>query len=170
MEGGPPSFRQDFSCPTVLRNASHGASSISCTGLSPPLVALPSSFPLYSRFLTPRPVLHPAQMRPTTPALQQCKPYTARVWALPRSLAATQGISPPRRGTAFDFFSSRYLDGSVPWVSPPCPMCSDRCDRYSQPAGLPHSATPGSLDVCSSPGFFAAYHGLLRQIAPRHPP
>ena len=31
------------------------------------------------------------------------------VWALPRSLAATEGIS-------FDFFSSGYLDVSVPQV------------------------------------------------------
>ena len=38
------------------------------------------------------------------------------------------------------------------------------------PAGLPHSATPGSKDVCSYPGLFAAYHGLLRRTAPRHPP
>ena len=42
--------------------------------------------------------------RPTTP-LQ--KPGT--VWALPRSLAATDGVS-------FDFLSCRYLDVSVPCV------------------------------------------------------
>ena len=39
--------------------------------------------------------------RPTTPVL------LALVWALPRSLAATSGIS-------IDYFSSRYLDVSVP--------------------------------------------------------
>ena len=39
-----------------------------------------------------------------------------------------------------------------------------------QTAGLPHSATQGSIDVCSSPWLFAAYRGLLRRIAPRHPP
>ena len=49
-------------------------------------------------------------------------------------------------------------------------MDSDRVDRQSKPAGLPHSVTPGSLDVCSSPGLFAAYRDLLRQAAPRHPP
>ena len=37
-------------------------------------------------------------------------------------------------------------------------------------AGLPHSVICGSQDVCSSPQLFAAYHDLLRQIAPRHPP
>ena len=38
------------------------------------------------------------------------------------------------------------------------------------PAGLPHSAIDGSQDVCSYPSLFAAYHGLLRQTVPRHPP
>ena len=36
--------------------------------------------------------------------------------------------------------------------------------------GLPHSVIRGSQDVCSSPRLFAAYHDLLRRIAPRHPP
>lgn len=35
------------------------------------------------------------------------------------------------------------------------------------PDGLPHSAIPGSQDMCSSPGLFAAYHGLLRLRAPK---
>jgi hypothetical protein len=37
-------------------------------------------------------------------------------------------------------------------------------------AGLPHSAIQGSQDMCSFPWLFAAYHGLLRLVAPRHPP
>ena len=36
--------------------------------------------------------------------------------------------------------------------------------------GLPHSAIQGSQDMCSYPWLFAAYHGLLRLVAPRHPP
>jgi hypothetical protein len=39
-----------------------------------------------------------------------------------------------------------------------------------QTIGLPHSAIRGSRDVCSSPRLIAAYHGLLRTAAPRHPP
>ena len=46
--------------------------------------------------------------------------------------------------------------------------------RYSDDGitsiGLPHSAIQGSRDMCSSPWLFAAYHGLLRLVAPRHPP
>ena len=45
-----------------------------------------------------------APLRPYNPGASK-----APVWALPLSLAATQGIS-------FDFSSSRYLDVSVPWV------------------------------------------------------
>lgn len=46
--------------------------------------------------------------------------------------------------------------------------------RYSDDGiasiGLPHSAIQGSQDMCSFPWLFAAYHGLLRLVAPRHPP
>lgn len=41
-------------------------------------------------------------------------------------------------------------------------------DAYS--AGLPHSDTPGSQLILSSPGLFAEYHVLLRLSLPRHPP
>jgi hypothetical protein len=44
------------------------------------------------------------------------------VWAPPVSLAATPGIS-------FDFFSSRYLDVSVPWVGSSLPMYSAEGDE-----------------------------------------
>ena len=40
----------------------------------------------------------------------------------------------------------------------------------SRRSGFPHSAIPGSKDVCSSPGLIAAYHGLRQPPSPRHPP
>ena len=84
------------------------------------------------------------------------------VWALPRSLAATYGIE-------FSFFSSGYLDVSVPrvpflqlwigvWIHEVC-SC-----------GFPHSEISGSMDICSSPKLFAAYHVFHRLLVPRHPP
>ena len=76
LEGGPPGFPQDFSCPAVLSNCPHRALRISSTGLSPSLVALPSSLQLYVRFLTLRQVLHLAQDSTTTLKPQQCKPIT----------------------------------------------------------------------------------------------
>ena len=46
LEGGPPCFRQGFSCPAVLKSIPHTEQPISPTGLSPPLVALPSGIRL----------------------------------------------------------------------------------------------------------------------------
>ena len=79
LEGGPPNFPQDFPCPTVLRFPAHRAACISCTGLSPPPVALPSGVPLHMRFVTPRGLMHALQHSPVTPAMQRCTPCTPRV-------------------------------------------------------------------------------------------
>ena len=82
---------------------------------------------------------------------------TPPVWALPRSLATTCGIT-------VVFSSCGYLDVSVPRVRLPDGMTG------RLPAGLPHSEIPGSRVICTSPGLFAAYHVLLRLREPRHPP
>ena len=37
-------------------------------------------------------------------------------------------------------------------------------------AGFPHSDICGSMDICSLPQLFAAYHVLRRLLVPRHPP
>ena len=100
-----------------------------------------------------------------TSATTQSEPRDARitVWALSISLAATLEID------KFSFSSSGYLDVSVPrvpshalwigaWV---LEVCS---------SGFPHSDIRGSMDICSSPRLFAAYHVLLRLPVPRHPP
>ena len=44
LEGGPPCFRQDSSCPDVLGISVHRATTLSATGLSPPLAGLPRPF------------------------------------------------------------------------------------------------------------------------------
>ena len=69
-----------------------------------------------------------------------------------------------------DFFSLSYLDGSLHlvWLYYPI-LFRYRNDDISV-AGLPHSAIRESLNVCFSSRLFAAYHGLLRLTAPRHPP
>ena len=67
------------------------------------------------------------------------------------------------------FSSSGYLDVSVHrvplhtlwigvWI---LEVCS---------SGFPHSEISGSLDICSSPKLFAAYHVFHRLLVPRHPP
>ena len=84
------------------------------------------------------------------------------VWALPSSLAATGGID-------FSFSSSGYLDVSVPRV-PFHTLWIGVWMTGVLPAGFPHSDICGSMDICSSPWLFAAYHVFLRLLVPRHPP
>jgi len=75
LEGGPPCFRQDFSCPAVLRKCGHAAAGVSRTGLSPAPAGLPRSVPLRLRFLT-------ARVTPAAP-LQPRAPEGARFGLLP---------------------------------------------------------------------------------------
>ena len=97
-------------------------------------------------------------------SIMQSEPHGARtmVWALPRSLAATYGID-------FSFSSSGYLDVSVHRV-PFHTLWIGVWMIGVRPAGFPHSDICGSMDICSSPQLFAAYHVFLRLLVPRHPP
>ena len=97
-------------------------------------------------------------------SIPRSEPQGARtlVWALSISLAATLEIE-------FSFFSSPYLDVSVQavpdvWLWIQCMMTG------VLPAGFPHSDIRGSMDICSSPKLFAAYHVFHRLLVPRHPP
>ena len=76
-------------------------------------------------------------MRPHNPRLG----HPTRVWALPVSLAATLGIS-------IDFFSSRYLDVSVPWVGSPFGVTG------LLPPGSP-IRTPPDLSLLATPRGFS---------------
>ena len=94
----------------------------------------------------------------------QSEPRSARtaVWALPVSLAATPGID-------VSFSSSGYLDVSVHRVPFRTLWIGVRMTEGSS-AGFPHSDISGSMDICSSPKLFAAYHVFHRLLVPRHPP
>ena len=94
----------------------------------------------------------------------QSEPRNARipVWALSISLAATLEID-------VSFSSSGYLDVSVHRV-PLHNLWIQLWIRKVFLRGFPHSDICGSLDICSSPQLFAAYHVFLRLLVPRHPP
>ena len=70
----------------------------------------------------------------------------------------------------FTFFSSRYLDGSVPWV----PFSYTILFMYGYQriitGEFPHSEIFGSRFICNSPKLIAAYHVFHRRLVPRHPP
>ena len=90
------------------------------------------------------------------------KIFLSLVWPPPLSLATTRGIS-------VDFFSSRYLDVSVPGV-PHVKLWIHSTLHGSSPCVFPHSEICGSMLICSSPQLIAACHVLLRLLMPRHPP
>ncbi len=143
MEDGPPSFPRGSTCPAVLR-VSPRRIKVLHTGLSPSMEDLSRSF-CY---------LFASLAGTLQPPVQK-----HRVWALPRSLAATNGIS-------FDFFSSGYLDVSVPRV-----RLRPKSDDLVLPRpGFPIRTPPDQSLFSGSPKIFAAYRVLHRLLAPRHPP
>ena len=97
-------------------------------------------------------------------SIPRSEPQHARtlVWALPVSLAATPGID-------VSFSSSGYLDVSVHRVPLLTLWIRVRIPEVFS-GGFPHSDISGSLDICSSPKLFAAYHVFHRLLVPRHPP
>ena len=97
-------------------------------------------------------------------SIMRSEPHDARtmVWALSRSLAATYEID-------VSFSSSGYLDVSVHRV-PFHTLWIGVWMTGVFPAGFPHSDICGSMDICSSPQLFAAYHVFHRLLVPRHPP
>ena len=97
-------------------------------------------------------------------SIMRSEPRNARipVWPLSISLAATLEID-------VSFSSSGYLDVSVHRV-PSVNLWIQLTVTEVSSAGFPHSDICGSIDICSSPQLFAAYHVFLRLLVPRHPP
>ena len=134
MGGGPPAFRQGFSCLVVLWSPL-AASRISPTGLSPSPAGFPKTVLL--------PFLHAV-----------CGPNPgdkSPVWALSFSLAATQEID-------VSFSSSGYLDVSVPRVPFRTLWIGVRMTEVRS-AGFPHSEIHGS---CGYLLLTVAYRSLSR--------
>ena len=97
-------------------------------------------------------------------SIMRSEPLSARTQDCPLSisLAATLEID-------VSFSSSGYLDVSVPRV-PLHTLWIGVWIRKVFLRGFPHSDICGSMDICSSPQLFAAYHVFLRLLVPRHPP
>ena len=120
---------------------------LSLTGLSPSLAGFPKTILLNSsdQFCGPNPGMHASRF------------------------GLFRFRSPLLTESHVVFSSSGYLDVSVHrvplhtlwigvWI---LEVCS---------SGFPHSDISGSMDICSSPKLFAAYHVFHRLLVPRHPP
>ena len=84
----------------------------------------------------------------------------AAVWAVPRSLATTGGIT----------FCFLFLEVLRCFSSLRSPHYNCVMMTVLQTDGLSHSEIRGSKDICSYPRLIAAYHVLHRLHEPRHPP
>ena len=117
------------------------------TGLSPSLAGFPKTIPLSSsdQFRGPNPRVHAPWFGL----------FRFRSPLLPESHVV--------------FSSSGYLDVSVHRV-PPAYLWIQYAVTEVLSAGFPHSDISGSMDICSSPKLFAAYHVFHRLLVPRHPP
>src|SRR5690242_13004441 len=103
--------------------------------------------------------IEPYNPRATTTAVY----HVATVWALPLSLATTQGVE-------VSFLSSGYLDVSVPQLASTHPMDSGASTTALPVVGFPIRKSRDQRSVSTSPGLIAAAHVLHRLLAPRHPP
>ena len=120
LPDGAGRFKRDFSGPALLR-----------IPLGPKSLRKRDSHPLRSTF----PDSFASIFGPTAWSYNPSPAVTELVWANPRSLATTYGIT-------FVFSSSGYLDVSVLRV------CSLYGVTILQIAGLPHSEIRGSIHMC----------------------
>ena len=163
MRGGPRGFRPGFPCPAVLRYLGSEAVRFRLRGRYPLRRAVPCTSPTTQ--LCNSPTRQQTDLpRPYNPATTTAAAYhVATVWALPLSLATTQGVE-------VSFLSSGYLDVSVPQLATPRPMYSGASTTALPVVGFPIRRSRGQRLVSTSPELIAAAHVLHRLLAPRHSP
>jgi hypothetical protein len=99
LDGGPPRFPPDITCPVVLTHAQHAPTACVAYGALT-LCSGPFQQPSAAKLRDARGVCCPLPARrPTPPGQRQQAPNTRVVSAPPRSLAATEGIFSSPRGT-----------------------------------------------------------------------
>ena len=148
--------------PRGTQVADHGARSLSPTGLSPSLARRSRRSRLAIKFLTPQKPCRAPTIDSYNPHSETAATYLAEwVWALPVSLATTQGMLSFPPATEMFQFAGLPLPGL---------FGSTRSELGITPAGFPHSDISGSKSARDSPELFAACHVLHRLLAPRHPP
>ena len=142
LRDGPRRFSRGFTCPDLLRYLSNNEDDSTVAYRTVTLCGHPfqscSASRSFCNFFE----------RPYNPAEK-----ISTVWAIPISLAATDGID-------FSFFSSGYLDVSVHRVSHLYLWIQHKSVREFQ----------DQRSFVNSPGLFADFHALQSLLTPRHPP
>ena len=163
MRGGPRGFRPGFPCPAVLRCRSRESKRFRVRGLHPLWRTFPRTSAIAMICNSPS-ALWDGEERSYNPIPATPTGYhSGMVWAVPVSLATTQGIE-------ISFYSSRYLDVSVHALTSAAPMDSVQGTRALPRVGFPIRKSPDQRLFSVSPGLIAAVHVLHRLQMPRHPP
>ena len=147
MGGGPPGFPPDSSCPAVLWYQL----AISHFDYRAVTVSGPAFLRCSSR-------VRCALCWPATPTLRR-----GLVWPLPSSLAATGGID-------VSFFSSGYLDVSVPRVPSDETMDSSHGDGALPPPGFPIRTSSDQSPLTAPRGFSQLATSFVGNQCHGHPP
>ena len=144
--------------PTYSGNDAQRHKSPSPTGLSPSLAALSSALRLHDSH--PPKTLQGPPASPYNPVGTTAAAfYAPTVWATPRSLAATGGIT-------FVSFSSGYLDVSVPLVRLAGAMYSPRDDRALPRPGFPIRTSMDLRSLAAPHGFSQLATSFLAVLCP----
>ena len=144
--------------PTYSGNDTQRHQSPSPTGLSPSLAALSSALRL-DHSCPPRTLQDPPASPYNPVGTTAAAFYAPTVWALPRSLAATGGITVVS-------FSSGYLDVSVPLVRLVWAMYSPHDDRASPRPGFPIRTPMDQRSLAAPHGFSQLATSFLAVLCP----
>lgn len=147
LEGGPPTFRQDFTCPALLKDNEI----YTHTGLSPATARLSRRFCFHTHCHWPGPR-----------SLATTSGVSVDVLS-----CGYLDVSVPRVR-----FLPLYIQGKIPFIDiwKDKALHSNALNFPDIKGGFPHSDICGSKLIRSSPQLFAAYHVLHRLCMPRHPP
>ena len=142
LGGGPPSFPPHITCGAVLTVPEHWRSAAVDYGTLT-LCGVPFQHPSSDADLAQRASCERLPLDRSTPDRQRSHArYADPVWALPRSLAATEGILSFPRGTEMFQFPRFPPPKGYPAITP---------------GGLPHSEISGSPAASASPEHFVAW-------------
>jgi hypothetical protein len=143
LEGGPPGFPQDYSCPTVL-GILLGVSELRVPGCHRLWRNFPGLFGslVHSHIAVPQP--------------RRCKHRWFGLFPVRSPLLGESRLLSFPPGT--EMFQFPGLASRLRGI------------RQQSCRGFPHSGIVGLQPVCGSPTLIAAYHALHRLLVPRHPP
>ena len=141
FEGGPPTFRQDFTCPALLNTSAPTFR----TGLSPSM----------ARFSNPVPIVVNSSAGPRSLATTSgvSVDFLSSGY-LDVSVLRVRFFNPMNSGQRCLFHC----------------VIDDQVVNNAMSSGFPHSEIHGSTPITGSPWLIAGYHVLHRLLLPRHPP